>query len=44
MNNKIAINAYISTQKISEQKEQKQTQRYRDHFMVARWEDGCGGG
>ena len=43
MNNKVAINTYLSTiesKKVSEQAEQKQTHRYKEYF------DGCqmGGG
>ena len=40
-NNKMAINTYLSTMESinqNKQAEQKQNHRYREHFMVSRWE------
>ena len=40
MNDKMALNTYLPTiesKKLNEQAEQKQTQRYREHFDSHRW-------
>ena len=46
MNNKMAINAYLSIieskNKISQQAEQKQNHGYREHFGDCPWEAGWG--
>ena len=46
MNDKMAINTYYEQlnlkNKLSEQEEQRQNHGYREHLIVARWEDGVG--
>ena len=46
MNNKMAINTYLSTieskNKLSKQEEQRQNHRYREHFDGCQIGGGCG--